>query len=62
MGKSTFLLLIVALAVLLGGSSCGTHNRHPDAPPPPPMDEGQMGYQRIPQQQIQPQVQSIPRR
>jgi len=62
MRRSTILLLTGALAVLLGGSSCGTHNGHPDAPPPPPMDDGQMGYQRIPQQQIQPQVQSIPRR
>ncbi|MCG8907961.1 hypothetical protein [Pseudomonas sp. DP-17] len=62
MGKSTVLLLIVTLAVLLGGSSCGTHDRPPDAPPPPPLDEGQMSYQRIPQQQIQPQLQSIPRR
>lgn len=59
MQRPTLLLLIGALAVLLGGSSCG--ERHV-APPPPPMDEGQMGYQRIPQQQLQPQVQSIPRR
>ncbi|MFV3371698.1 hypothetical protein ACNFH5_26300 [Pseudomonas sp. NY15435] len=62
MPRPTILLLIGALAVLLGGSSCGTHNDRHDAPPPPPMDDGQMGYQRIPQQQIQPQVQSIPRR
>ncbi|MBD9518122.1 MULTISPECIES: hypothetical protein [Pseudomonadaceae] len=61
MGKTTALLMIGALAVLLGGSSCGSHNDH-DAPRPPPMEEGQMGYRNIPQQQMQPQVQSIPRR
>lgn len=60
MPRPTILLLIGALAVLLSGSSCGNHPD--DAPRPPPMEDGQMGYQRIPQQQIQPQVQSIPRR
>ncbi|MCJ1877965.1 hypothetical protein N5C93_15115 [Pseudomonas nitroreducens] len=62
MRKSTLLLLIGALAVLLGGSSCGGHNDRHDAPPRPPMDDGEMGYQRIPQQQIQPQGQSIAQR
>jgi hypothetical protein len=62
MRKTTLLLFIGALVVLLGGSSCGSHNDRNDAPRPPPMDEGQMGYRNIPQQQMQPQVQSIPRR
>ncbi len=61
MRTTTVLLSIGVLAVLLGGSSCGSHNDRDDAPRPPPMEDGQMGYQRIPQQQMQPQAQSIPR-
>lgn len=62
MRKPTFLLLIGALAVLLGGSSCGSHNDRDDAPRPPPMEDGQMGYQGIPPQQMQPQMQHVPLR
>ncbi|MCP8466157.1 hypothetical protein NK553_19570 [Pseudomonas sp. ZM23] len=57
MSRFVPVLLAGALAVVLGGSSCNSHN---DAPPPPPMgDSGQIGYKGIPQQQIQPRVQSI---
>lgn len=58
MSRFVPVLLAGALAVVLGGSSCNSHNN--DAPPPPPMgDSGQIGYKGIPQQQIQPRVQSI---
>lgn len=56
MPKLIPVLLAFVLAVLLGGSSCNSHN---DAPQPP-YDDGAMGYKLVPSQQVIPQVQSTP--
>lgn len=59
MSRSMAGLMIGLVAVVLSGSSCTSHDDRNDAPPPPHMEDGQMGYQGIPPQQIQPRVQSV---
>lgn len=58
--QATLLILIAVLGVALGGASCSEHGDDQAARQPSP-PAARSGYQVIPQQQIQPRVQSLPR-
>ncbi len=65
--KPTLPLVMIALAIVLGGSSChdyGKDDRASDRQTPSSVDTGnnRTGYKLIPRQQLEPRIQSLPRR
>ncbi|WP_409279523.1 hypothetical protein [Pseudomonas defluvii] len=65
--KPTLPLVMIAVAIALGGSSChdyGNDDGANDRQNPSSVDTGsnRSGYQLIPRQQLEPRIQSLPRR
>ncbi|CDF83553.1 hypothetical secreted protein [Pseudomonas knackmussii B13] len=60
MSRLTFLLLLAPLAVALGGASCTEHGD--DQADQQAAPGARSSSQMIPRQQIDPRVQSLPRR